>query len=277
MRRILVLASASLVFGLSQSATAQQNPNLEQGLKPFGSYQSGDVDSVSLTNGNLALHIPLVSYPQRGGKLKLGFLIRYNNKGWQVQQFTSGGQTYQHWVWQGSGAEVVRDQELRLKQTTLRVTDQITFEQVFVTLSDALSPDGSSHQLETVTNGTTAEAVDTSGIALNTALVDRDGIRYTQGGGSASLSYATVVEDPNGNKITAGSNGWTDTLGRLIPGSIPTDSSYGASGNGFVLPGIATADVSLCPSGTTRARNWYLPGPSGGSSLIKLCYTSILA
>jgi hypothetical protein len=53
-------------------------------MKPFGAYQSGEIDSVNLANGNVILHIPLVSYPQRGSALKLDFQVIYNNKGWYV-------------------------------------------------------------------------------------------------------------------------------------------------------------------------------------------------
>jgi len=64
------------IFVLTLPLAAQQSANLEQGLKPFGTYRGGNLDSVSMTNGNLTLHIPLVSYPQRGGKLRLDFFIR---------------------------------------------------------------------------------------------------------------------------------------------------------------------------------------------------------
>lgn len=61
-------------------AVAQNDPSLDTGLKPYGSYHGGDLDSVSLTNGNLTLHIPLAGYPQRGN---LGYTPRiiYNSKG----------------------------------------------------------------------------------------------------------------------------------------------------------------------------------------------------
>src|SRR5690348_15745138 len=65
-------------------AVAQNDPSLDTGLKPYGSYHGGDLDSVSLTNGNLTLHIPLAGYPQRGN---LGYTPRiiYNSKGgWYV-------------------------------------------------------------------------------------------------------------------------------------------------------------------------------------------------
>jgi hypothetical protein len=45
-------------FGGPQ-AYAQDLAGLEQGIKPYGSYHGGDIDSISMVNGNLALNIPL--------------------------------------------------------------------------------------------------------------------------------------------------------------------------------------------------------------------------
>src|SRR5258708_28172710 len=70
----------SIILTGSIPALAQNDVNLAQGFEPYKSYMSGNIDSVSLTNGNLILHIPVVSYPQRGGRLNLAFYLRYNNK-----------------------------------------------------------------------------------------------------------------------------------------------------------------------------------------------------
>jgi hypothetical protein len=50
---------------------AQTNVNEEQGMKRYDSWHGGDLDSVSMTNGGMVLHIPLVSFPQRGNRLIL--------------------------------------------------------------------------------------------------------------------------------------------------------------------------------------------------------------
>jgi hypothetical protein len=54
-------------------------PDTEVGMKPYGSFHGGDIDQVSLSSGKLILNIPLLSYPQRGGKIKLGFALRWQN------------------------------------------------------------------------------------------------------------------------------------------------------------------------------------------------------
>jgi len=71
----------SFFLALFGSTEAQTNPNLEIGLKPFGSYDTSGFDSVSVTNGNLTMHIPLFSVPQRGDFTSPTY-ITYNAKGW---------------------------------------------------------------------------------------------------------------------------------------------------------------------------------------------------
>jgi RHS repeat-associated protein len=109
---------------------------------------------------------------------------------------------------------------------------------------------------------TSMETLDATGIqfqANNTdgtsggTIVDPQGITY---GVSGTLTSPADTEDANGNKITATSTGWTDTLGRNIP------SPYLS---------LSSASTSGCPSATTSAGTWNLPGQSGGSVPIVIC------
>jgi hypothetical protein len=68
---------------MGASASGQNNPNEEQGLKPYDSFHGGDLDSVSMTSAGLSLHIPLASFPQRGD-LDLSFMVSFSNKQWYV-------------------------------------------------------------------------------------------------------------------------------------------------------------------------------------------------
>ncbi len=76
---LLVIAVTSIqpVTVLAQSSGL----DTQVGILPHGSYDGGDIDLVSLQNGKLTLHIPLISYPQRGGKLKLDYALIYHNTG----------------------------------------------------------------------------------------------------------------------------------------------------------------------------------------------------
>jgi len=63
MRSAKLWVLLGVVLAGSFPVLAQNNPNEEQGLKPYDSFHGGDLDSVSLTTGGLALHIPLASFP----------------------------------------------------------------------------------------------------------------------------------------------------------------------------------------------------------------------
>jgi hypothetical protein len=92
-------------------AIAQTNPNEEQGLKPYDSWHGGDLDSVSMTTGGLALHIPLASFPQRGN-LDLSFMLRHSTKQRYVKpaKYDQSGHIITSAFWQSmanSGTQVV--------------------------------------------------------------------------------------------------------------------------------------------------------------------------
>jgi hypothetical protein len=78
---LAILAAVVTVF--CGSIFAQTNVNEEQGIKPHDAVHGGDLDSVSLTSGSLLLHIPLVSFPQRGN-LDLTFSVFSNTKQWTL-------------------------------------------------------------------------------------------------------------------------------------------------------------------------------------------------
>src|SRR5271155_630318 len=80
-----------LMVGCAEWCAAQDPDYIQQGIKAYGTYQAGNIDVVSMTNGNLTIHIPLVSYPQRG-KLDLGYYLVYNNKNYVVKTLQEGDQ-----------------------------------------------------------------------------------------------------------------------------------------------------------------------------------------
>ena len=74
-----VVLLASLLFADTFLANAQDLAGLEDGIKAYGAYQGGDIDTIGMSNGALSLAIPLISFPQRGGRLRLGVSLIYNN------------------------------------------------------------------------------------------------------------------------------------------------------------------------------------------------------
>src|SRR6266851_7065547 len=161
--RSLSLSALALVAFLLCSAlpiAAQTEPNLEAGMKPFGSYEGGNFDSVSLTNGNLNVRIPLFAYPQRGS-LPVHFSFQYNNKGYQVHQYCGPrtGNCSSFWYWAGfsQGGPAVGlelPDAVNISKTVLHNGTAVT----------ALTSDGSSHQMGLLSAAGQYESVDGSGI-----------------------------------------------------------------------------------------------------------------
>jgi RHS repeat-associated protein len=282
----------AVLFVGSASTFAQNNPNEEQGLKPYDSFHGGDLDSVSLTSGGLSLHIPLASFPQRGN-LDLSFMVAFSNKQWYVKpaKFDRTGHQTAPAQWApmpNTGVQIVSSTDWWLNTCGMAEPGDPNNPggQTLYDWSDSVSsPDGSSHLFGDQVAAFSPEAFpvrsfDGTGLLRPDAqtVILPNGTRYIYPvGGSCTMpsgrirggQQATSVTDANGNQITTNSSGWTDTMGRFIPGSATT-AVQGIS------PGVVTTDLSKCPSGTTSARIWNVPGIStvnGGIRTYYFCYS----
>jgi hypothetical protein len=85
---------------------AQTSPNLENGWKPYGSYDGSRLDTVNLMNGNLMLHAPIIPDAPQRGSLKVSYALYGTSKDWQTVCFWN--QTTQLWQcgWQKGGGSV---------------------------------------------------------------------------------------------------------------------------------------------------------------------------
>src|SRR2546425_4604319 len=85
-RCALMLSASALLLTLSTEASGQQTAaRPDRGAMPGASYSVSDIESISLTNGNVNLSIPLAALPPIAGG-KLGFSVNavYNSKIWDV-------------------------------------------------------------------------------------------------------------------------------------------------------------------------------------------------
>ena len=64
MKRVCLVCALLLIAALP--SMAQDPSDFEKGFQPYQSYGLTDFDTINLLNGNLLLHIPIISYPQRG-------------------------------------------------------------------------------------------------------------------------------------------------------------------------------------------------------------------
>ncbi len=268
------------VVSLLLSAIAQQSPELESGLKPFGTFQGGNIDSVSLSSGNVMVHIPLISYPQRGGMLRVNFFLRFNSKNWYPKFIDNASGGLLRWTWGAKGEEhgigLALDQPLALK--TAIHNDPTDPNDPTVNILHAITPDGASHGMEATECSANCtfdiplayESIDATAIKATgvpeiggsgATLIDRSGVRHTMGTSQASgLWRAVKMEDPNGNFITI-------SYPQLNP--LVTDAL------GRTIGTVTTASTASCPAGTTSAKNVDFPGFEGGNADLIFCYTNI--
>jgi len=226
-----------VAFTIPQQTLAQQTGDpqpgqLEKGTAAYQSYDADSFDTINLANGNLMIHIPLLSYPQRGTMPPLTISVRSNSQSFSTFPGTSLSYYYAHgslfysapWISYGP-MELLGDYPTSPTTLTLMAFDE----------------DGSSHALGMYQNGTNSNGVanglmespDGSGLQSDctfiaeyvsncSTIVDRNGIRYT---GFTNGQYPTAlgdsvdvnwpfqvwtnygintayIEDPSGNTIT---------------------------------------------------------------------------
>src|SRR5579859_2944940 len=278
---LLTLVVASLSWG--------QMPDIpDKGFRPFGSYQLSDIDSVNLTNGNLIVHVPIVSYPQRGNMPPLSLSVRYNNPRWAIkfqykgqQQFTGLDYWWAWWGDDGATTEIVRDDTYSVAayvynaysidpgpgSEALHVVDSMGAHHFVANTSGDLT-----HGF-----GNTMESMDGTGLKvegnasyINPTIIDGNGIRHIMaginqvdhpvrpdlGGDEERIAYqistangfAESTEDTNGNKITTVPGGWKDTMDRFIPA--PNQFKTGCETLNFPGTNGGTAPITFCYGGT---------------------------
>ena len=244
-RTVLILACVILVaiFAAAQNLSIE-----ERGLKPFGAYEGGNLDSVSMSNGSLILHIPFWSYSQRGGRLRLNYFISFTSNNWGLAENCAGPNgCVDHWQFHGNcetdaeacaygGIKTKTDQGLSVISKNVKPDPNHLY-----TIYSAVLASGQVVQLGLLPDGS-YRSFDGSGIYFQSATpYERDGTR-TQG---------TQVYDTNGNYIThGGASSFTDTLGRSIPGEVATTNQN---------------DLSQCdnsPVTLDSATVWNLPAPT---------------
>jgi RHS repeat-associated protein len=288
MRSCLVLL---LIMVPAWPVFAQTAPDFNSGLTPYQTYHGGDIDSINTATGSLNLHIPLISFPQRGSGLRLTFAINYNSTTVQRKYLGWGATGYYQWLETDTNypsVTVVDDQGYGIYETMACLpappcTSPNT--QVDYFFYSVTGPDGAQHVMG-YTSGTptqktgaiTLRSMDMTGFYLNVpdvtkwyggnyTIYDASGNKYNGWNSTAGVyGYSNAWRtDANGNSITLTSGTYTDTMGRSIPAPPPTATSTN------------NTDTTGCtgPLPITKAVLWQVPGYNGQSYPIKFCYASI--
>ncbi len=175
-------------MGLSCLSLFCQTPvDLGNGFKPWGSYNGGTLDSVSLESGGLLLHAPIIpKYPQRGGGLAPEIRLYLSSHNWRstcmAKDPTTGTPTGCSWQFGSTGIWF----EYLGGTSVQRIVESTSDPQFGVSYSlgggYALSTwDGASHQLFDLSNGalTNFVTMDGTGYQLATSNPDQYGIAQT--------------------------------------------------------------------------------------------------
>ncbi len=210
MRHARLLLLAAFITGTSNFLFSQSGPNLENGWKPFGSYDGSHLDTVNLMNGNLMFHGPILpDVPQRGST-KVVYTLFATSKDWQdVCFFNTYTQRWQcNWQKGGGFTDIRMTPSLSVHRT---LNKQYTGGQGTTTFAaygyTITSTDGSVHQLHGVAGTedvnlepTQFDSVDLSGYHLvlsvpdsnyatvldHATVTDRAGTRYEGDFGAAT-------------------------------------------------------------------------------------------
>ncbi len=265
------------VLGSALVCPGQVAPDLEQGMKAFGSYHGGPIDQVGLSNQNLFLRASLLDYSQRGGQLAYPLVLQYNNKNFSLYTPTCPQN-----VKPGQGAcpltivfnpnPFANNSASHGNSVTVgfaglphvggpRINTGLSYNgnPIFIQPSSMVMPDGSMHQLVGTDNG--GATTDGSGFGGSNSAGPSD---------SDGTVYGASAEDRNGNQLTV----TTDTLGRQLPAT-PAPTLPPAA------PNPSTASLSACPAlnygnqSVTFAYTWSLPTVNGGTLPLILCYADI--
>ena len=244
-------------------AKSQTTGDMAAGLTPYQSFHGGDIDSVNLSNGSVVLHIPLVSYPQRGGHLTLDYQFFVNSK-WIQDREVCPPESGCYFAWgiplstPVAGYEGIIDtQAIYYATKTYQISKGDELNEFGIVTSDsAVHPLGVNNSSGEVSLDVTGFFANGSTSTFPTLLMDRNGIQYPQPPSTVGR------EDPNGNQLVWNSTRTvlTDTVGRTI--SNPTSyTNFSACG-----PGALTV---------TSAALWTIPSPSSGTMQFIVCYAEV--
>ena len=249
-RSLILTAAVFVILEGVLSAQAPNDPVLDEGIRPFQTYDGSTMDSVDVETGNLSLHIPVVSFPQRGA-LHLSYSITYTRPYLTIINPQYDAPSYYQIV--DPGVDLVNDafRWVNTTEDTSNCGDYGTQTCAF-DFSSVYDGDGQIHQLGFTNTTTQARSLDGTGFLVNFPLqsnctiVDQDGVSTTY-----STNGTATVTDPNGNQMSSAYASCATTLNPSVPITYLATSSV-TDTMGRQIPATDTG-------------SWTVPGPSNGT------------
>ena len=269
-------------------------PDFNSGFTPYQTYHGGDIDSVNMATGSLNLHIPLISFPQKGSGLRLTFAINYNSTTVARTLIGRGANSYYQWSASDTNYPSIMifdDQIYSLYENRACSHPPCNVgTQTYYYFYAVTGPDGAEHVMGYTSGSPTQTGAPVSlrsmdmmgfyltmpdaskGAAGNYTIYDESGNHYNYGttaSGTGPMGVYGYINgsrtDSNGNSIATSSGIYIDTIGRTIPAPPPVSSSTN------------NTDTSGCtgPLGITKAVLWQVPGYNGQQNPIKFCYATL--
>ena len=209
-----------LLISVSLPLFGQTQLNVDNGFKPYASFDGSHLDSINLLDSNLLLHAPLdPSHPQRG-KLDPQLLLYVTSRNWTEHCDTSqtNGVPYNcYWAYGGTGVTFEFTGQLSVHREVLIDTSPQFGTSYSVNKYSLSTWDGGTHELQDLSNGdfTSMETVDGTGYHINTSnpdanglptvatVIDREGTQYQTVYSGARCTRAPVQPpyNPGGHPI----------------------------------------------------------------------------
>ena len=305
LRFLCVLCFALFFLGVAAlPASAQDDPAFTTASQAYSSYHGGDIDHVDLFSGNLSIDIPLMSYPQKGGKLGLNFALHYQSgPATDTQYCDDTGDCWDQWTSFSHGWAIGPTGTPAVSVSPYYQQDMVSpycamgtnpngstypmycfYENWIQTLDQAV------HQLLPVSTANIASATwraaDGSGYVVTTnGTLDSNGTLYSGAGQLLIAGYLANIDGPRnyGQFPTQ----ITDTDGNRIAGNLTTltngftylTSWADTTGRNIPAP-IQDSNLAHCPTvsgqpAVTYAFTWNFPSPNSGTAPVEICIVNL--
>jgi RHS repeat-associated protein len=295
---------ALLIVLMSTSSVYAQDPLNSSGVTSAHPYQVGDFDKVDLTSGNVLLHIPLLSFKQKGN-LSIDYSLQYSGKALSVQSYSyqygcdvgddgpedCSTATFYYWdtAYTDSFSVLPRiDQDLTTTGAGYISGYYSGVYPEYNSLGFVNEPDGSSHPMVQDSTGQwrtsdssgyrayAAQNLDSSA-SWQTGIVDRAGNAHWPTSMSATSPSTIFLQDPHNNQITYSSatNLLTDMANRQLPW-FPMNSDLAVSSWLAGQNVTPTSNFSHCsgPLPISSASDVVFPAQGGGTLSYKFCFVT---